>query len=391
LLEKGLRRNDITKQFEVNGRQLLEEDVNKIFVEFNLHHPDIKGLTWLCFEKVLKSSYVPTFNPIKNYLDGLPTIEGDTNIENLVEALSIVEVPELERIGKREFNIDGYTKVVVFDLFKKWLVGTVASVFENNYNPLMFVLVGPKGCGKTEFFRRLLPKELMRYFAQSKFNEGKDSEALMCEALLILNDELDGLHTKDARTFRNIISANYYTYRRPYAAANTTNKRLATVCGTANDRAVVTEGEHNRRIIPVEISEVNHEQYNQVDKSLIIAEAYQAYKNGFDWNLSKNEMDLLALISTEFETVSIELETLQQFFRPDPNFQICMTNAEIKSEIEGRTHHKINPSKLGQALNRLGFQKRSVRKEGHSSPVKCYGVIPLAAGMAAGNWSNVDT
>ena len=71
----------------------------------------------------------------------------------------------------------------------------------------------------------------VNYFAQSKFDKEKDSEALMCEKLLIMNDELDGMTKNEANEFRSFISANRYTYRPPYGKLNVTRKRLASLCG----------------------------------------------------------------------------------------------------------------------------------------------------------------
>jgi predicted P-loop ATPase len=371
LLENKVRKNLITQRFEIDGNQLEDARINKLFVDFKLMFPDVQGVTWPNFERVLMSDYVPTFNPIVEFLDSLAAIEGDKNIEAIVDSLQIVKVDEIEN-DPDITEYAAYTRVAVFDMFKKWIVGMVASVFDRNYNPLMFVLIGEKGCGKTEFFRRLLPDELKRYFAQSKFNEGKDSEALMCEALLILNDELDGLHSNDARTFRNMISTHEFTFRRPYAKTNTKNKRLATVCGTANDRAVILEPEHNRRIIPVEIKGVDHSKYNAVDKAALLAEAYSHYKAGFDWNLTRDEIATLSTISNEFETISTEVELVQKFFAPCDDGTLELTATEIQNELVNKGFARVNINKLGQALRRLGYKRTSKRKP--SGTTKVYGV-----------------
>jgi predicted P-loop ATPase len=355
---KNIYRNLITGHFEQNDKMLSEQDLNFEYISLKMENPQSKGLTKQNFDITLNSSFVNSKNPLKSFFEKNKQFNKTGFIDNLME--SVIEVPN------KNFEINENKKIIKV-LFTKWLVGCVASIFNMNYNCLMIVLIGKKGCGKTEFFRRLMPDEIKEYFAQSKFTDGKDSEALMCEKLIILNDELDGLHAKEARTFRNFISANSYTHRPPYGKQNITRKRLASVCGASNDKNIILDAENNRRIIPIEILKIDHLIYNSVCKKSLFLEAYQLYINKYDWNLSKDEMRWLDILSENYETPCLEYELIQKYYIPDGNLEL--TASEIKSDIESRTGQKISIHKIGTNLKRLGFESKMIKRNGKSSQV----------------------
>lgn len=370
LINQNIRRNEITNYFNQEGNTLTEQNLNSHFITLKIDNPKFKGITKQNFEITLNSNYLHSYNPIKEFFTKNKKTIGTGLIDKLINSIDIVPNMELDNTIESNKNTKEFVKI----LFKKWIVGCVASVFNNNYNCLMFVLIGPKGCGKTEFFRRLIPEELNEYFAQSKFNEGKDAEALMCEKLIILNDELDGLNNKEAKTFRNFISANSYTHRPPYGKQNITRKRLASVCGTSNDRNIVRDAENNRRIIPIEINSVNHEQYNSICKKELFIEAYQLYKSGFKWDLDNEDTKALDYLSETYEATTIEYELILQYFSNDEP-TIEMTATEIKVSIEQFTHQKLSLQKIGSNLKRLGFDCKIKKVNNKTSQV--YSVRPL--------------
>lgn len=334
-----IRQNEISLFFEDNGVSLNEKQLNGIYV--NMKRNGLK-ISYNDMLKLLNSPETPTYHPIKEFFDIQDKQLGDVkgNINQLISCI----LPH-----KPEYN----------PLFiRKWLVGMVATVYAERSNVLMLVLSGKINTGKSSFFENLLPTQLLDYYAPSKLDQGKDSDALMCSKLLILNDELDGMSNYEAKTFRNFVSATRYTYRPPYGTQNITRKRLATVCGTSNDKGIIADFENNRRIIPIGVESIDFKLYNSIDKTALLIEAYREYKSGYRWELSHDDITLLAEQTSDYRTETSESQILAKFFKiPETEAQeIPMTNAEILSILTEKTKLKLRQRELGMALREIGFR-----------------------------------
>lgn len=345
LKEEGIKFNEITFYADRNGKIVSEQAMNSLYIDTK--EKSGINIPRNLFDMVINSDHIEKYNPIVDFIEANSNKIPQGNIERLARCLNTVQ----------DFDF-------VYLFLRKWLIAMVASIYGRNHNVLFYVLIGPVNTGKTKFFRRLLPEELMDYLAQSKLDQGKDSEALMCIKLLILNDELDGLSRKKAREFRNFISAPDYTFRRPYVRFNTTETRLASVCGTSNDNNIIQDPQHNRRIIPVEIFNMDFDLYNSIDKTDLFMEAYFAYTSGEKWELSSQEVELLQSSTIEYEITNDTENLIGKYFtipdegREDAEF---MNPTDIKIFLEKESGMKLYSENIGKALTRLGF-KKTVRK-----------------------------
>jgi predicted P-loop ATPase len=114
----------------------------------------------------------------------------------------------------------------------KWLLSLIAC-FEGYPVRSVLCLTGGQNTGKTEFFRRLLPAALQPYYAESNMDKGKDDELLMCENLIVMDDEMGGKSKQDEKRFKELTSKNFFSLRAPYAKANEHFKRLALIVSGA--------------------------------------------------------------------------------------------------------------------------------------------------------------
>jgi virulence-associated protein E/VirE-like protein len=355
----SLKRNEIDLRIENDGKSLNEHELNSVYI----HCSKVIGqVTKYDFDIYTNSDEIPKYNPLKDFISAHKLTINTNYIEKLASCFDCVK---------------GHHYAYTF--LKRFLIGLVASIFDKNYNVLFLIIVGGKNIGKTYFFRNLLPDELQAFYAESKLDQGKDSNILMCERLLILNDELDGLSKGDSKTFRRFISSFEFTERPPYGRQSVTRKRLASLCGTSNDHNIIQDPDNNRRMIPIEVTKIDHVLYNSIDKKALFMEAYNLYEAGERWELSKEEIQLLNDNTDEYGVQSIERALIDQCFsvpsESEEDKAEKLTATQILLIIEPKTKHRINENNVGKALKVLGFSKKMRKIPGGRSNEQVYSVV----------------
>lgn len=342
------KRNLVSRYIEFGTVRLEQTDLNTIFISTK---KIIGQASYELFERLMFSDFVPTYNPIRDYFKSLPEFD-------------LKKPSPITRLSESIINdIQPYTEYFL----RKWLVSIVSSAF-GVHSPLMFVLSGAKlGKGKTEFFRRLTPAELKPYYAESKLDAGKDDEILMCQKLIIMDDEMSGKSKRETDRLREITSKQQFDLREPYGKINVCLRRLAVLCATTNSRNILKDPFGNRRIIPIPVEDIDKDVYNSIDKNEVFAEAYTLWKSGFDWEVIKDsDKDYLNKYQFEFEAEFMEKELVLKYFTYE-GADTPMTASEIKTELEKLTNQRLSLEMIGRNMATIGYTKKSVRRDGQIS------------------------
>lgn len=335
-----LQRNSITRKVENNGTEITDTTLNTMFLDAAVLYP---RLTHDLFCRVVFSANTPDYNPLKIYIESNEW-DGHCRIDQLAKCIT-------SETGTPEWRERMVTK---------WLVGIIHAIYGGK-NELNFIFVGAKNTGKTEFFRRLLPDNLQCYFAESQLNRGKDDEILMCEKLVIFNDEYGGKNRNDERNEKRLMASSEFSLREPYGKSNITLKRLASLCGTCNERDVLDDPTGNRRIIIMEASgKFNYEVYNDINKQQLLAEARSLWLDGQRPELA--DEDIVELESTtdgQYSKVSFEEEMIVKYMLSPDKCEpwAFMMTTEVKNHLELHTKEKININKLGARIRKLGYER----------------------------------
>jgi len=355
----NLKRNKITRFVENYGKPLETPDLNTIYIRA-IKEVDSK-LAFEKLERLINSDFTPSYNPVLDWFD---TRRG-RNEKGLITRLAAT-------ISSDTGKDTGYVEYFI----TKWLVGVIASA-HGEHSVLLLALTGGQSLGKTEWFRRLLPKELYAdYFAESKLDAGKDDAILMTQKLIILDDEMSGKSKQESKVLKELTSKQFFTLREPYGKKNVTLRRLAVLCGTSNELGLLSDPTGNRRIIPINVINIDHAAYNNIDKSALLMEAYHLYQGGYEWRLNKKDVALLNENTAEFEQVRPEYELIAQFFSiPGPGEvgKEYLTATAIKDYIEENTNQKISIWKLGTELKAMGFKQKGAKLNRNS--IRVYEVI----------------
>lgn len=348
-----IRFNELSGFFENQGVQIAPVAMNSIFIAAKKILPK---LDYNLMIKLLKSDFVEVYNPLFEFFgsDGIPVI--------------LPATPEEQRgfkshlIDKLAESIENEDQAFTRYFLRKWLVSIISSAHKI-HSPLLLCLLGKQGTGKTEFFRRLLPAELQHYYAESKLDKEKDDELLMTENLVIMDDELGGKSKQDAMKLKNITSKQWFSLRRPYGDHNEKILRLAVLCGTSNYKSVYTDPTGNRRVIPIEVVNINKELYNSINKKDLFMEMFRLYKEGFDWRIVHSDLGLLNKDEDKYSIVVKERELLMRYFIPNdscPNVE-RMSTTDVCVDIEIMTKQRVNPTILSREMEDMGFTRKTTR------------------------------
>lgn len=369
----NFKRNEITRYIERDGKPMSQSDMNSVFISAK---KQIEKLDYYLMDRLLLSDFIPTYNPLIGYFKSLG---GEHEIVKLEDAKIDVE----ERVKNYDSPIiDLLSKTIINDcpaytnyFLRKWLVGIVSAAFKV-HSPLVFVLLGAnQGVGKTEWFRRLLPEKLQKYYAESKLDAGKDDEILMTQKLLISDDELSGKSKRETTRLKELTSKQYFSLREPYGRNNVDLLRIAVLCGTSNIKEILSDSTGNRRIIPIPVEDIDRDLYNSIDKEELFREAYRLFVSGFDWRIvTKSDISYLRQNEGEYEMINMERELISKYYeRPNAENNLeCerVTATDIKVELEFLTRQRCSLDQIGKQMAKLGFVQKSTRMPDGSCPKK---------------------
>lgn len=357
----GIRYDSFIQDLTLNGKIIEELDYNTIYINLKKHFD--KEVPRTRFEETIKSHYVHTINPIQDFIDANKNRQPSGTFDKWLDCIVL-----------RNKSVN---KSTVLHFLKKWYVGMIAQALGGEYaNEFFLTLLSvEQGIGKTTFLRKYtIPQELHAYRKEHSLSFDDDFKVLMAQALLIVDDEMDGRSYEADKTFKTVLSTKELTMRRKYDRRISTIKRRCSFAGSGNNLAVVRE-QQNRRIIPIEIEKIHFEKLAQIDYTDLFMEAYQLYENGFKYSYQRTDMNLLKNLYDDYvqkSDVDLILDEYMQQSETIGDF-FYITNLDIVTSLTNKFPQfskRINVPTIGKLMNERGFD--SIRKG--KNRISCYGI-----------------
>jgi len=339
--------NEVTRNLEIDGQDITDRIFNSMYikaldqVDSKLHKDRLMAL--------LDSDNTPSFHPFAKFFKDNAHITTSGHFDRLWDSVTLT----------------GGSSDELKMLTRKWMVSIIASM-HGTYSLLILVLTGDQNNGKTKFFRGLLPKNLNTFYAESNLDGGKDSEILMTKKLIIMDDEFGGKSKQDAKRLKAMSSTQTFSIRRPFGRVSEDLLRIAVLCGTSNEDEIINDITGNRRIIPLNITCIDFEKYDKVDKNALFMELYREYLNDKEgWMLTKQDILLLNNNSKSNESSTMEAELIGIHYEPSliegDNSEYVLSSIILQRlEIEYKV--KLSFIRLGTVLRAMGFQRKTVRE-----------------------------
>lgn len=299
--------------------------------------------------RYLNSDRVPLYQPVEEFLYGLPHWDGKDHIGDLAKRVPC-DNPHWAQ------------------LFRRWFLSMVAhwrGMGKSHANSTSPILVGPQAYRKSTFCRLILPPCLQAYYTDSiDFSRKRDAELYLNRFLLINMDEFDQIGITQQPFLKHILQKPVVNTRRPNASAVEELRRYASFIGTSNHKDLLTDTSGSRRYLGVEVTGVI-DVVRPVDYEQLYAQAMAAlYHNERYWFDEKEEAIMMEA-NQEFEQSPVIEQLFLVYYRAaeDEEEGEWLLAADLLQRIQKASKMKFSPGQVnyfGRILQRLGV--KSYRK-----------------------------
>lgn len=243
------RMNSITGDLQFRRRNLeqrafqkLEERDRKTMCELAVDSG--LGLFDRDVNRFLGSSRIEVFDPIYEFVNNLPEWDGVDR-----------RTPLLEGIASDYPNAVSDLSVWMRAVVSQWMGRSV--LYGNSIMP---VLIGPQGCGKTTFCKRLVPDELADYFNdQISFKNEASINSALTRYVLVVVDEFDSLSRGRHPQLKYLLTKTDVKGFKPYGRTVTCQRRIASFIATTNDPHPLTDQTGSRRFVCIPVKSIDNE------------------------------------------------------------------------------------------------------------------------------------
>lgn len=217
--------------------------------------------------------------------DGVGLVADENHIDSAVEWLTRLQhdgAPRIETFLRDYMAVEDtpYTRAVSQYLWTA-LAGRVLS--PGCEAPMVPVLIGEQGAGKTRAVKALVPAQ--EFYCELKLDERDDNASRMMRGRLVVElGELRGLHTRDAESIKAFISRTHENFVPKYKEFSVTFARRFLFIGTTNQDEFLADETGERRWLPVRVGRCDVDRI-AADCLQLWAEAREAYERAgnVDW------------------------------------------------------------------------------------------------------------
>ena len=191
-------------------------------------------------EEYIGSDAIKDYDPIKDFLEHLPTWDGKNHVAELFS------------------RIPGLTSEQLC-WCSTWLRSAVAHWLGMDMlhgNECVPVLIGTQGCGKSTFAVRLLPPELRAYFLDHiNFGNKFDSDIALTHNLLVNIDEFANKGPSQQGKLKQMLSRVKVNGRPIFGKSQDDRRRYASFLATTNDEHPLCDPTGSRRFLCLKVTQ----------------------------------------------------------------------------------------------------------------------------------------
>lgn len=352
-----------------------EENLNTIWIEFQLNESFPKKPTISLLNIILKSDFTVNYNAIHEYFEQTKW-DGKDHLTNLAATVIPAEI---------HLDENNVLPNLWAPLFRRWMISAVACMNGISPNQVMLLFIGTQGTFKTTWLNMLCPDPLKQYSFTGHINpdltDNRTADLLSEKAFLNIDDQLDSIMDKDFSKIKSVISIDYINNRKAFRKDAKRRNRIANIVGSVNKEKLFLDVE-NRRYLTFKIEKILIDKAKKIDINQVWAQAYHLFKNKERYWFDSSEIEKINLINNHFAINTAEEEWLLKCYAKGedlkPNTKYVMFN-EILSVLKNASGLNLRPNFLTNAMKKLDYEKASKRitVNGERQPRQVYPVQEL--------------
>ncbi len=346
-----IRHNIIANEIEIckiDVNQWEELNENSLWIEMQKKSIKVPAST---LEKILKSDFVPKFNPLIDYFENLPAWDKKTDYITQYSDYITLEKDE----DKQQYNYH----------FKKWCVRAVKCATNDNYfNKNAFVISDEgkgQNIGKTTWIRNLCPQILSNYLKDDLPKDEKDAKIALTQNFIVNLDELASLSRQEINTLKSLFSADKIKVRFPYAKKDIVVRRVANFIGSTNLSTFLHDETGSVRWLCFVADTIDFSYKTNFDINNLWSQAFALSNDiNFDETITSKDMALNELRNAKFQMQSPEKDLINQYLELPNTIDETeiLSSTEIQHYLSAFANSiKLNNVALGKALTSLKYRK----------------------------------
>jgi hypothetical protein len=310
-------------------------------------------------DRVLISERITKYDPVKEWLEGLPKWDGRDRLAELAA-----------RVKTKTAGWHDNFKVWMRSMVNQWRGGS--NLMYGAQMVLMFV--GNQGTRKSTFMRMLLPRELMPFYIDRiDFANKKEALRALSRFLLINIDEYDQISKAQTAFLKHLIQRTDVKERKLYSTIYEQSQRYAAFCATTNSLVPLKDDSGSRRYMVIEVDDVidtDTTGQKAIDYRQLYAQIIHEIEQGEEYAFTgQREQQIITQNADYYEVPNVVAIFEDHFHRPTKNDEVMwLSPTQLLKQLKLDPENRSNSTILGAYLRRNGFERGKGEKR------RCYAV-----------------
>jgi len=303
-------------------------------------------------KRFVESSFVKTYNPLKEYLEQLPQWDHHDRITSLAN-----RVPTKNKYWEHDFHL--WFRAMV----AQWL-----QVNPEHGNTMTPLLIGRQGDGKSTFCRLLLPPELRVYYTDRiDFTNRNEAVQALVRFALINIDEYDSISKNQNAFLKHILQKADFKARKAYSSVMERHQRYASFIATTNDTQPLTDPSGSRRFLCIETCG-SIDLQRPINYQQLYAQAMEEIADGLPTFFKRQNERRIQRSNVPYQYTEMMAELVNEYFKlpeskaEEKQMTVVQILKHIRLQNPGIGINRSSLIKLGFALINAGFKRKRARR-----------------------------